>query len=127
MESFADEAKTTPLFTMVVEGDSYEITEESSVVSGSYNATFPFSKKYFTAFIDPKMLGLGDCGLEIGVEKDVSDINCGWLVSIENCSADYDLVTFEGETVSFGKRNPNMCTAEGRPTEKGEAMKKVIS
>lgn len=62
-------------------------------VSSSYNTTFPFAKKYFTAFMNPKMLGLGDCELEICVEKDISDISYGWLVSIENCSADYDITS----------------------------------
>ena len=124
VERFADMERTIPLFTLEFEGP-YEITEESSVIPGSYNGTFSFSEKYFTTFIDPALLGLSDCDLEIGVRKDVSDMDCGWLESVTHCPADYDLITVEGTVLTPGKRTEDMCSPEGRPTEKGFPMNKA--
>lgn len=124
VERFVDSAMTVPLFKFELAGP-YEITEESQVLPGSYNGTFRFSSKHFTAFIDPVNLGLEDCELEVGVRKDVSNQDCGWIESVSTCPTDYDLVSFENEQLLLGKRTADMCEAEGRPTEKGFPMARI--
>lgn len=124
VERFADSAMSIPLFTLDFEGP-YEITEESEMLSGSYNGTFQFASKHFTTFIDPVNLGLENCGLTVGVKKDVSNQDCAWLESIEHCPADYDLISFENEQLIPGMRTGNMCEPTGRPTEKGFPMARI--
>jgi len=124
IERFADEERTIPLFKLGFEGP-YEITGESSVLTGSYNGTFSYTKKSLTSYVEPAMLGLGDCGLTINEPFDFSEIDCSWLESIEHCASDFDLISYEDGVLTPGSRTDNMCKEEGRPVEKGFAMNRI--
>ena len=121
IQRFADEEKTIPLFNLMFEGP-YEITEASNTVSDAYNGAFSFTRKIITVFADPAMLGLSGCGIIINEPFDYSDTGCAWLESVEHCNSDYDLVSYENDTLTPGRRTDNMCEEEGRPTERGFPM-----
>ncbi len=124
IERYADEQRTTPILKLEFEGP-YEIGEESSVLAGAYNGTFSFSKKTMTSYIDPVMLGLGECGIRINEAFDFSEVDCVWLESIEHCPSDFDLISFENDVLTPGKRTDNMCEENGRPIEKGFSMNRI--
>lgn len=118
--TFSDEGMTVPLFTLEFEGP-YQLIEKSTILPNTYNGNFVYSKKYITIFIEPLLLGLGDCGISIGEKIDIVDNECGFLGTL--CDTDYDIIYIENDALTSGLRNPEMCTLEGRPTEIGFPMR----
>ncbi len=125
--SYGDSLQTFPLFRLEYEGP-YIFTEQSTVLPGSYNGTFSYTKKYLTLLgTDASIvtaLGFTPCNLTVNVKTDVSESGCSFVESIEDCPADYDLISLENGFLIPGKRTPDMCEATGRPTERGFRMKK---
>ncbi len=118
---YGDEGKTLPVFRFRGVGP-YEIQAASAVVAGANDAIFRFSHKYVTLLTDHAetiaKLGFSACGLEPGVEMDISDTGCSFLVSVQACAQEYDLVKVENGRFYLGARpaDGNMCTEERRPT-----------
>jgi hypothetical protein len=122
---FGDANATFPLFELDYEGP-YEITAQSRVVPNAFEGRFAFEKKYLTLrtsnFQIIQSLGFVPCGLEVGVKTDISSSGCSFVESVEECHADYDLISLENNILYPGKRTDDMCEPEGRPIERGFAM-----
>jgi len=124
---YADANGQFPLFRIDYEGP-YEITGPSSVLPGAFNGTFAFAEKHLTLLTDDPAviegLGFQDCGLQLGIKTDVSEMGCSFVESVEECPADYDLISIEDGILYPGRRTDNMCEPEGRPTQRGFPMRK---
>jgi hypothetical protein len=121
----ADAACEVPLVTVAIAGP-YALERPSSSVEGAWEARFGFASKT----IRPEVDGLRDflnsldgCGTEpfqTGVAQDVYASGCPAFGQYPQaaCSADYDLVRLDGDTLYFGARpaNNDMCTPANRPT-----------
>lgn len=126
---YFDKEKTMPVFTFRAVGP-YEIQGKSGNVEGAYNAIFRFAKKYVTLKTDNQEVianfGFSACNLEKDQEKDISEAGCSFLVSVDTCAQEYDLVKIDGDTLSLGARpaDGNMCTEDRRPTALGYPLVK---
>ena len=139
-----DEGKWTLEFTLSLDPNqqmkvfkfrtygTYEVLESSSIVSEAYNALFLEEKKYLTLLTDnPELVqafGFAPCGLELGVEKDVSEKGCSGWPAVSQCNEDHDLLSLDAEgLLYFGERpaDNNMCSAERRPIKLTPGVKKV--
>ncbi|NET31683.1 MAG: hypothetical protein F6K19_06740 [Cyanothece sp. SIO1E1] len=101
---------------------TYEVLDKSLLVPTAYNALFLEEKKFLTLLTDNQDLigafGLGNCQLEQGKEKDISEDGCALWAAVEVCQEDHDLLALDAEgLLYFGVRPPdnNMCTADRRP------------
>jgi hypothetical protein len=119
---YGDSAMTFPLFTFRATG-TYVINGAKKDESNP--AVFSFSKKYVTVHTDNsdvlKNLGMTDCGLSKGVEKDITETGCSFLVSKNACGQEYDLVAQLKGKLYLGARpaDGNMCTEDRRPKSLG--------
>ncbi|MEM9361433.1 MAG: SMP-30/gluconolactonase/LRE family protein [Bacteroidota bacterium] len=117
-----------PLFHLELEG-TYEITDASSTVEGSWNGTYNIDQKHLTllTYNHEIIQGLGfePCGLTYGERTNVSN-GCSFVESVTDCAVDYDLVTIKDGMLYAGKRNPDMCMPEGRPESHGSPFKRIV-
>ncbi len=103
-------------------GGDYRIEAPSKAVPGAFETVFDEDWKKLTSFIaDPKMaqqFGFAPCGLETGVEKDISAEGCAAWKPVSVCGEDHDLLAMDGKGLYFGVRpaDNDMCTADKRPT-----------
>jgi hypothetical protein len=119
-----DEACASDFITVHIEGP-YDLPGPSAVVAGAYDGVFSFTQKTITpgsAGAADFLNSLGSCGsFTEGVATDIYQNGCAPLgqYPAAQCSADYDVVSFDGQTLRFGARpaDNNMCTPENRPTE----------
>ena len=126
---FLDSAQTIPVFAFRAVG-KYEVQGASTIVDGADNAYFGFDSKYLTLLTDNEDViqgfGFTNCGLEKGVEKDITHDGCSFLVSKQACGQEYDLLKLDNEQLFFGMRpsEGDMCTEENRPTALFYPLKK---
>ena len=111
---------------------TYQVLEPSAIVSGAYDALFWEEKKFLTLYTDnPELVqafGFGSCGLEQGIEKDISTVGCSAWAAVSECNEDHDLLSLdEAGRLYFGERpaDNNMCTADKRPTRLTPGVSKV--
>ncbi|MBF0316697.1 MAG: hypothetical protein HQL04_00855 [Nitrospirae bacterium] len=129
---YGDAAMNYPLFAFGAEGD-FLVELPSSVVGGAYNALFGFSKKTLTLLTSNEQvinnLGFGGCGLEVGVEKDISSGGCSFLKSVKDYDKEYDLLSLDttGKILFLGARpaDNDMSTEDRRPTALGYPLIKI--
>ncbi len=102
-------------------GGDYRIEAPSKAVPGAFEAVFDEDWKKLTSYIaDPKMaeqFGFAPCGLETGVEKDISAEGCAAWKPVSVCGEDHDLLAMDGKGLYFGVRpaDNDMCTEDKRP------------
>lgn len=91
-------------------------------VPGSFAAVFGEEVKLVTLLTpDPAVAAayrIGDCGLRLGEEVDISARGCGGWRPVAECGEDHDLLALRGREMFFGvrPRDNDMCTAARRPT-----------
>jgi hypothetical protein len=102
---------------------SYEVTNESKTVPGAFETNFTEDKKFVTLLTkDAKLaegFGLAACGLETGIEKDISETGCSLWKPVATCGTDHDLLALDASgQLYFGVRPPDndMCKPDKRPT-----------
>ncbi|MFZ1641675.1 MAG: hypothetical protein WAV07_09625 [Candidatus Contendobacter sp.] len=133
--TFADPACQTKFLTVHIEGP-YEMGNPAASIKGAFEGKFGFTKKTVTPHIDAAVGFLGSdkgCGggsWTVGAASDVLKKGCAGLGQRPGitCSADYDLVYTDGNTLTFGARptDNNMCTADKRPVALSKlSMKRV--
>jgi hypothetical protein len=120
---FADPACTQRLVVVGIDG-SYQIGTASARIHGAHDAIFRFDHKTIT----PEVQAIADAlntmpcggGFAVGVAKDVYEQGCPGFgqYAHASCSADYDLVSRQGDQLRFGNRpaDNNMCAEDKRPT-----------
>ena len=128
---YLDPTKELPVFEFRTYG-TYQVLESSKVVSEAYNALFLEEKKFLTLKTENAELiqgfGFSPCGLELGVEKDVSETGCSAWAAVSECNEDHDLLSLDAEGMLFFGERPadnNMCTADRRPSKLTPPVKKV--
>lgn len=117
-----DPALQTKIFEFRT-GGKYEILEKWKQTSNAYAGIFYEDEKYLTLRTDnPDVIqgfGFEECGLEINVEKNISETGCTIWKSVKDCSEDHDIVSMDhfGQ-LYFGERplDNDMCTADKRPS-----------
>ena len=109
------------VFRFRTEG-TYDLLAPSSVVAHAYEAVFHEERKLVTLLTDDPALaqgfGLSGCGLEVGVERDVSVEGCALWKPVAVCGDDHDLLAHQKpDRVFFGVRpaDNDMCTPDRRP------------
>ncbi|MBF0536651.1 MAG: hypothetical protein HQL03_00185 [Nitrospirae bacterium] len=115
-----------PVFAFGAEGE-FQVESPSSVVKGAYNALFGFSKKTLTLLTSDEQiinsLGFGGCGLQVGVEKDISISGCSFMKSVKDYDREYDLLDLDegSKVLCLGARpaDGDMSTEAKRPTALG--------
>ena len=118
---YLDSLQTMPVFEFRGVGP-YEVEGKSETLEWVDNAIFHFDHKYVTLLTDNADLinnfGFTACNLETGVEKDITEEGCSFLVSKAVCGQEYDLLKLENEQLFFGMRpaEGDMCAEERRPT-----------
>lgn len=110
-----------PVFSFRTLGN-FKILNESSAVPNAWNAIFYEDKKFLTLKTNDKNLiqafRFSDCNLQMGEEKDISEIGCSAWLPISVCNEDHDLLMLNSEGgLHFGERpfDNNMCSADKRP------------
>lgn len=132
--TFVDPACQTKFLTIRIEGP-YEIGNPAASSKGAFEGKFGFAKKTVTPHTDAAAGFLGSekgCGgsWTVGAGADVLEKGCAGLGQRPGnaCSADYDLVHADGNTLTFGARptDNDMCTADKRPVALSKlSMKRV--
>lgn len=104
-------------------GGPYYMAQASKTVPGAFDAVFMEDRKFVTLHTsDPRLVqafGLTDCGLEVGVEKDVSLQGCASWKPVAQCREDHDLLALDDQgSLRFGvrPRDNDLCSADKRPT-----------
>ena len=127
--TYADEARTIPLFQLHYSGP-YRLTGISESIPGGYEGDFVFAQKRIILLTDDtttiNALGLESCGLTMGVGKDVSETGCSFVTSVAECSQDYDVLVVNGNTLTSGQRpdDNDMCSPDRRPQTLGFTLEK---
>ena len=117
---FGDDACSFPLFSSNV-GGSFGLQTLSSNVEGATEGTFELEYNDWTAHADNivtafEQSGCGTDEWSVGVAQDVTETGCfGVAKPTSDCSAEYDIVSIDGDKLFFGERITNMCAPEGRP------------
>jgi hypothetical protein len=120
----ASSACDAPVAVVEIDGP-YEIGAESPAVQGAFDARFGFEAKTITAHADAvaEALAAAGCGSgqwQLEQPQSVAEAGCAAFgqYPIADCSADYDLVAREGDTLRFGARpaDNDLCTPEKRPS-----------
>jgi hypothetical protein len=100
----------------------YYVGQPSQTVTNAFEAMFIEDAKFVTLLTrDTKLVqafGLVACGLEVGVEGDVSIQGCANWKPVAVCKEDHDLLALgENGGLHFGERprDNNMCTPDKRP------------
>ena len=126
-----DPELNNPVFEFRTFG-TYQVLEESKVVEGAFNALFLEEKKFLTLKTSDDRLaeafGLAACGLEVNVEKDISEEGCALWAAVAECNEDHDLLMLDDAgLLYFGVRPPdnNMCSADRRPEALTPGVKKL--
>lgn len=119
---FLDPGGKSPVFTFRTHG-RYEVGAASTAVPGAYDTRFTEEQKLLTLDTpDPglaKAFGFDACGLQVGLEKDVSATGCSRWPAVSACPADHDLLALLApDRLAFGERpaDNDMCTPDKRPT-----------
>jgi hypothetical protein len=101
----------------------YVVGAASKTVPGAFDALFTEDAKYVTLHTsDPQLaaaFGLAACGLQPGVESDISVAGCAVWKPVAVCREDHDLLALDAQGgLRFGVRPPDndMCSAQKRPT-----------
>lgn len=101
---------------------TYQVLSKSNAAK-AYEAVFYEDKKYVTLKTADEQLiagfGLAECGLTIGLEKDISEDGCAIWPAVKDCMEDHDLLSMDDSgNLYFGVRpdDNNMCTPDRRPT-----------
>ena len=116
-----DPAMQIKTFRFRTEGP-YEIGAPSAAVAGAWEGDFTEARKYVTLLTgDPEVVeafGMADCGLESGVEADVSERGCAAWRPVATCGVDHDLLAMDGAGLYFGVRpaDNDLCAPGKRPT-----------
>ncbi|MEL6677705.1 MAG: hypothetical protein AAFQ51_03295 [Pseudomonadota bacterium] len=116
-----DPAGAVPVFRFRTGGE-YAVVGPSAAQPGAWEADFGEARKLVTLrHPDPDVaaaFGLGECGLEVGVETDISATGCGPWKSVAACPMDHDLLKLTEAGLHFGERpaDNDMCAPGKRPT-----------
>ena len=116
-----DPAMEARTFRFRTEGP-YGIGAPSEAVADAWEGDFTEERKYVTLLTeDPEIVeafGMTDCGLEHGVETDVSERGCAAWRPVAVCGVDHDLLAMDGADLYFGVRpaDNDLCTPDRRPT-----------
>ncbi|MBF0336231.1 MAG: hypothetical protein HQL05_00215 [Nitrospirae bacterium] len=129
---YLDAELKSPVFRFHAEG-FFEVDSPSSVVEGAYNAMFGFQKKTLTLRTsDEKIInsfGFGGCGLQLEVEKDISDTGCSFFKSVKDYEEEYDLLCLDKtrKVLYLGARpaDNDMSTKAKRPTALGYPLLRI--
>ena len=115
-QTFADEKKNTPLFTIFVEG-VYVIGGKSNIVENAHNAIFPVIYRSLTINSDFGVEMFAQMGVNVEKNKEISllDEGCGFIPSLMNCMGEYDLVSLENGKCYFGDREGDL--SKQRPSK----------
>ena len=120
-----------PVFEFRTHG-SYEVLEPSTTVENAFNAVFGEDQKFLTLKTDhPELIeafGFTSCGLTPQVEKDISLDGCSLWKSVQDCPADYDLLSLDQQgRLYFGVRpaDNDMCSVDKRPLALTPAVDKL--
>lgn len=103
-------------------GGPYYIAQASKTVPGAFDAVFMEDRKFVTLkTADPALVqafGLAGCGLEVGVEKDISAQGCASWRPVAVCREDHDLLALGPQgSLRFGvrPRDNDLWSAAKRP------------
>lgn len=116
-----DPEMAMPTFRFRTEGP-FEVGAESQSIPGAYEAIFYEDAKFVTLLTTDAGLvqafGFADCGLQTGVEVDISVTGCAAWMPVSVCREDHDLLAMDATGLFFGVRpaDNDMCTADRRPT-----------
>ena len=103
-------------------GGAYRVGDPSPVVDGAYEAVFDEDWKHVTLLTAvPEIIagmGMGDCGLTVNLEADISETGCAAWRPVSVCGEDHDLLALSDAGLHFGVRpaDNDMCTADKLPT-----------
>jgi hypothetical protein len=103
-------------------GGTYQVGAPSDDVPGAFRTQFNEDWKHLTLLTaDPGLaqaFGMGDCGLTVNLEADISDTGCAAWRPVEVCGADHDLFALDATGLRFGVRpeDNDMCSEDKTPT-----------
>lgn len=118
---FGDKDCTVPLFTSKIHGP-YTLGALSAKVEGATEGQFGFETNEWTAHTADMAAaftgaGCGSMPWEVDVPQDVTQTGCiGVARKVSECPQEYDVVSLDGDALSFGQRITDMCKEDGRPT-----------
>ncbi|QYK42659.1 MAG: hypothetical protein KF887_06000 [Paracoccaceae bacterium] len=102
-------------------GGAYEVREASRTVPGAFHTVFDEDWKHLTLLTPvPEIaaaMGIGDCGLTVNLEADISETGCAAWRPVAECGEDHDLLALTVEGLHFGVRpaDNDLCTADRTP------------
>jgi hypothetical protein len=102
-------------------GGGYRVGEPSEAVPGAWHTIFAEDWKHLTLLTsDPAIataMGMGDCGLTVNLEADISDTGCAAWAPVAVCGEDHDLLALTDAGLQFGVRpaDNDMCSADKTP------------
>jgi hypothetical protein len=103
-------------------GGTYEVGAPSDTVPGAFRTRFGEDWKHLTLLTPDaglaKAFGMGDCGLTVNLEADISETGCAAWRPVAVCGADHDLFALDDTGLRFGVRPPDndMCAEDKTPT-----------
>ncbi len=103
-------------------GGTYRVGAASDVVPGAYRTQFNEDWKHLTLLTpDPqlaKAFEMGECGLTVNLEADISETGCAAWRPVAVCGQDHDLFALDDTGLRFGVRpqDNDMCTEDKTPT-----------
>jgi hypothetical protein len=127
---YGDKELAYPLLAFRAEGP-WSVGADSTVVAGANEAMFDFATKKLTLIsADPAVasgFGVGGCGLEVGLEKDISQSGCSFFLSVAQYPREYDLVKVDADTLYLGARpaDNDLGSEAKRPKALGAPLKKA--
>jgi hypothetical protein len=103
-------------------GGAYSVGAPSAEQPGAFRTVFNEDWKHLTLLTPDAGLaqafGMGDCGLIVNLEADISDTGCGGWRPVADCGQDHDLLALDATGLRFGVRpaDNDMCSADKTPT-----------
>jgi hypothetical protein len=113
-------------------GGTYQVGAPSDAVPGAFRTQFNEDWKHLTLLTpDPALaqaFGMGDCGLTVNLEADISDTGCAAWRPVAVCGEDHDLLALDATGLRFGVRpqDNDMCSEDKTPTALLPAVVKLV-
>lgn len=114
-------------------GGSYTVGAASDAVPGAFRTRFNEDWKHLTLLTPDaglaKAFAMGDCGLTVNLEADISQTGCAAWRPVAVCGEDHDLFALDETGLRLGVRpqDNDMCTEDKTPTALLTAVIKRIA
>lgn len=109
-----DASGNQKLFGLRIGNSNYSLGKAADSISNAREGDFERDTIFITAYAQPlaDMFKSAKCGSgdwTLGQEQEITGNGCAFIPSKAQCPKEFDIVVFDGKTLSFGDRSSNMC------------------